>query len=377
MSMDYASAVARIRAMAGQTVGDGQCYALSGYYIWLISDKDISYSNGHPMLDKIGAGVAASNIGTDWDFGAIGWSVVNASNDKLCVGAVANIGANVGSPWYTGGWGHTGVITGLDSATVEFTQQNYAGRPTGIYRYDRTSFCTGLTTLCIPPGASGGTEDPGKPPEEVPTSGVNVLNVDYNFFEITCDEARGYKSNSTGSEVIDIFYKCNKITGDMSGDWLIYNKFDNTKGYIQASCVKPKPEYKKTIQRTSNGSPLKSHADYDTGGSENTDPVQTEKVYSLSQFMMLGRIEWGNYEYTYYSQSVLPGTGLNIPGRHVNADGYVADGDGYIVLAAPIDWGNVKGRTYPTPFGYTGKVYDANGTPHSHSGKPVLDVYIR
>lgn len=92
---------------------------------------------------------------------------------------------------------------------------------------------------------------------------------------------------------------------------------------------------------------------------------------------MLGRIEWGNYEYTYYSQSVLPGTGLNIPGRHVNADGYVADGDGYIVLAAPIDWGNVKGRTYPTPFGYTGKVYDANATPHSHSGKPVLDVYIR
>ena len=94
MSMDYASAVARIRAMAGQTVGDGQCYALSGYYIWLISDKDISYSNGHPMLDKIGAGVAASNIGTDWDFGAIGWSVVNASNDKLCVGAVTNIGGN-------------------------------------------------------------------------------------------------------------------------------------------------------------------------------------------------------------------------------------------------------------------------------------------
>ena len=75
--------------------------------------------------------------------------------------------------------------------------------------------------------------------------------------------------------------------------------------------------------------------------------------------------------------NVLPGTGLNIPGRHVNADGYVADGDGYIVLAAPIDWGNVKGRTYPTPFGYTGKVYDANGTPYSHSGKPVLDVYIR
>lgn len=376
MSMDYASAVARIRTMAGQTVGDGQCYALSGYYIWLISDKDISYSNGHPMMDKIGDGSSASNIGTDWDFGAIGWSVEKASNSNLCVGAVANIGANVGAPWYTSGWGHTGVITGLDSATVEFTQQNYAGRPTGVYRYDRSAFCNGLTTLCIPPGAGGG-KDPGTKPDEVPSSGVNVLTVDYNFFEITCDEARGYKSNSTGSEVIDIFYKCNKITGGISGDWLIYNRFDNTKGYIKASCVKSRPEYKKSIQRTSNGSPLKPHADYDTGGGGNTEPVKTEKVYSLAQFMMLGRIEWGNYEYTYYSQSVLPGTGLNIPGRHVNEDGYVADGDGYIVLAAPINWGDVKGRTYPTPFGYTGKVYDANGTPHSHSGKPVLDVYIR
>lgn len=37
-------------------------------------------------------------------------------------------------------------------------------------------------------------------------------------------------------------------------------------------------------------------------------------------------------KYTYYSQSVLPGGGLNIPGRHVD-DGFVKDADGYICIA--------------------------------------------
>lgn len=89
--------------------------------------------------------------------------------------------------------------------------------------------------------------------------------------------------------------------------------------------------------------------------------------YTLSQFMSIGRLNWGGYQYTYYSQSVLPGLGLSIPGRHVNENGYVSDGDGYIVLAndAPI------GTVFPTPFGAPGKVYD-RGTSGNH-----LDVYIQ
>lgn len=100
-----------------------------------------------------------------------------------------------------------------------------------------------------------------------------------------------------------------------------------------------------------------------SGGSASSTSAQ----YTLSQFMRAGVINWGGYKFTYYSQSVLPGGGLNIPGRHVNADGYVADGDGYIVLAnsAP------KGTVINTPFGYQGKVYD-RGTTGNH-----YDVYIR
>lgn len=97
----------------------------------------------------------------------------------------------------------------------------------------------------------------------------------------------------------------------------------------------------------------------------------TEKLYSLSDFMFQGRIFWGGYEWTYYSQQVLPGGGLVIPGRHVNADGYVADEDGYIVLAAPSSWGNVMHQVFETPFGYKGKVYDVN------AGGTALDAYIQ
>lgn len=93
----------------------------------------------------------------------------------------------------------------------------------------------------------------------------------------------------------------------------------------------------------------------------------TEALYSLNEFLFTGKIYWDNLEFTYYSQSVLPGGGLTIPGRHINEGGYVADENGYIVLAGSAE----KGTIYNTPFGYQGKIYDM-GTFGNH-----LDVYIR
>lgn len=86
---------------------------------------------------------------------------------------------------------------------------------------------------------------------------------------------------------------------------------------------------------------------------------------SYEEFMATGVVNSDGYKYTYYSQSVLPGGGLNIPGRHVS-DGFVRDGNGYIVLAndAP------KGTIIETPFG-AGMVYD-RGTVGSH-----IDVYVQ
>lgn len=103
------------------------------------------------------------------------------------------------------------------------------------------------------------------------------------------------------------------------------------------------------------------------GGSGDGKGTSSKAEYTLEQFMFTGSVNWGGYKFTFYSEQVLPGPGLEIPGRHVNEDGYVSDSDGYIVLAGSAP----KGTVYETPFGYQGKIYD-RGTVGNH-----LDVYIR
>lgn len=100
---------------------------------------------------------------------------------------------------------------------------------------------------------------------------------------------------------------------------------------------------------------------------ETLAPPKPVALFTLQQFMSSGVVNWGGYRFTYYSQQVLPGSGLAIPGRHINEGGYVSDGDGFIVLAGSAP----KGTVYETPFGYPGRIYD-RGTTGNH-----LDVYIR
>ena len=91
-------------------------------------------------------------------------------------------------------------------------------------------------------------------------------------------------------------------------------------------------------------------------------------AYSFDELMWMGVIYWGDYRWTYYSESVLPGGGLNIPGRYTDEIGFVCDENGYICLASSdLSYGTIV----PTPFGRMGCVYDS-GCP---SG--TLDVYVR
>lgn len=85
---------------------------------------------------------------------------------------------------------------------------------------------------------------------------------------------------------------------------------------------------------------------------------------SYYDFLRAGIVYHNGNKFSYYSQSVLPGGGLNIPGRHTDG-GFVRDGDGYICVAndAPI------GSVISTPWG-DAKVYD-RGTSGNH-----YDVYV-
>lgn len=99
------------------------------------------------------------------------------------------------------------------------------------------------------------------------------------------------------------------------------------------------------------------------------DSVGGAAAYSPDEFQNAGVISRGGYQWTYYSELILPGDGLNIPGRHTASDGYVCDGDGYVVLAADLSM-LPRYSVVDTPFGYTGKVYDT-GCAYG-----VLDVYV-
>lgn len=99
--------------------------------------------------------------------------------------------------------------------------------------------------------------------------------------------------------------------------------------------------------------------------SESEIPTCWQK-YSCERFKTLGRVWYGEYTYTWYSQRVLPGGGLNIPERHLNEYGLVVDKDEYVVLASD-DF--CKGAILNTPIGIKGKVYDAG------SGVGNLDIY--
>lgn len=94
--------------------------------------------------------------------------------------------------------------------------------------------------------------------------------------------------------------------------------------------------------------------------------VQTSySTYSPSDLMNLGVIYDGGYKYTWYSEQVLPGGGLDIPGRYSDGN-FVRDENGYICVASS-DFD--KGTILETPWG-TAKVYDcgcASGT---------IDIYV-
>lgn len=96
-------------------------------------------------------------------------------------------------------------------------------------------------------------------------------------------------------------------------------------------------------------------------------PESNGAYYSSEQLLTQGVIDDGTYRYTWYSQRVLPGGGLNIEGRHVTEEGYVADSQERIVLASS---DLPYGTEVAIPFGSgTGVVLDtgcASGT---------LDVY--
>ena len=101
---------------------------------------------------------------------------------------------------------------------------------------------------------------------------------------------------------------------------------------------------------------------------EDVSPIYEE--ITPDEMKWKGVYYYNGWRWTYYSENVLPGGGLDIPGRHVDKDGFVCDGEGYICLASSI--AGDKGSVYYTPFGRWGKVYDYC----AGADQPTMDLYV-
>ena len=101
--------------------------------------------------------------------------------------------------------------------------------------------------------------------------------------------------------------------------------------------------------------------------SKKVKDITCYKKYTAKQFKRLGRVYYGHYSYTWYSEKVLPGGGLKIPGRHLNNERFVVDENGYLVIASD---DLPKGTMVDTPVGIQGIVRDCG------SGHGNLDIYV-
>ncbi|MCQ3822527.1 glucosaminidase domain-containing protein [Streptococcus agalactiae] len=137
--------------LKGRRVGSGQCYALSGWYAKKLDGAWIDSSIGG-IRGRIGGGMAAALIGTDYNWGQYGWKLDRSPNaGNLQAGGIYNVKANFGAPFYTTSWGHTGIIKSVSKTRVTVLEQNYAGRMYVMENsYEINAFARGLQTVCYP-----------------------------------------------------------------------------------------------------------------------------------------------------------------------------------------------------------------------------------
>ncbi|RLU43585.1 phage tail protein, partial [Streptococcus iniae] len=138
--------------LKGRLVGSGQCYALSAWYANALNGPGLG-GGVTSLRGLIGGGMAASQIGTDYNWGQFGWkSIIPRSVADLIPGAIANIKANAGGPVYTSGWGHTVVIKAISGDTLTVLEQNFAGHQYVEERnYSASAYLGVVQTVCYPP----------------------------------------------------------------------------------------------------------------------------------------------------------------------------------------------------------------------------------
>ncbi|WP_203261198.1 phage tail protein [Streptococcus uberis] len=188
-----------LTAKKGQLIGSGQCYALSAWYAQSIGGPGLG-GGVTSLRGLIGAGMAASQIGTDYNWAQFGWKVVVPNKvADLIPGSIANIKANFNGGFLnTTGWGHTVVIKAISGDTLTVLEQNFAGHQYVEERtYSASAYLGAIQTLCYPPEIVQGKRIDGTtqvPPEQQNTE--TSTSTQEKILEIRHDLYREYKNDA-------------------------------------------------------------------------------------------------------------------------------------------------------------------------------------
>lgn len=188
-----------LTAKKGQLIGSGQCYALSAWYANSVGGPGLG-GGVTSLRGLIGAGMAASQIGTDYNWAQFGWKVVVPNKvADLIPGSIANIKANFNGGFLnTTGWGHTVVIKAISGDTLTVLEQNFAGHQYVEERtYSASAYLGAIQTLCYPPEIVQGKRIDGTtqvPPEQQNTE--TSTSTQEKILEIRPDLYREYKNDA-------------------------------------------------------------------------------------------------------------------------------------------------------------------------------------
>lgn len=201
--------------------------------------------------------------------------------------------------------------------------------------------------------------------EEVPTCVIEVFNNDNVSYRIICGNRSVYDRTNTTSKEVQVLDNSDFLT------WFtrLYSQYYPSVTPAKISKKTVKMPRTTTVHKRNNITKIKETP---LDVVEEVEEKLTEELennipqeYSPEDLKVLGEIYSGNWKFTWYSENVLPGEGLNIPGRYSDGN-FVRDENGFLCVASedlPF------GSTLDTPWGEA-KVYDC-GCDHG-----TIDIYV-
>lgn len=194
-----------MKGLQGRTVGSGQCYGLAAWYSMKLGGPGLG-GGVTGFSGKVGAGMAAAYIGTDYAWGNFGWSVVRPrGTNELKAGAMANIKAH-NAFLATGQYGHVSIVIANNGSTVTVLEQNYAGRQyVTLGTYNAQAYLGAIETLCYPPELKAGKTVEGSTVTsgtvDVPVPEIELKEITVSTTQVVIDPKKKQEWKNTKGEV--------------------------------------------------------------------------------------------------------------------------------------------------------------------------------